>query len=488
MAGDDFQPLGSKRKTKSGATMQEGILTVKMEPYPEPEPPPTGGAEPGWIVREPRQKEKLREPDYDFREVISSAKKAGDTSALQRLAACAWYEYARESARLRTTAATYTRWLGVASGAGRSRRHDKIDRWKKKREEHRDMMRPKLLRLHESLKRRVERLRCRAGGAAAVRYHRRWWERLNEWEIHDPTGSRKWLICDAWERIGWMETRLEGWVTKLRQQENGKADAIEKRWQRVLRLLGDGERAWSEAQGWLSRIQGKCSLGAPCLLTLAPWLAEDCPWTEIKCSRNPALDVAALAIQRGPSAKDPFWSGGKGKHPVAGLTGGLQLNPGFRTISPRSAFFRRTGQDGEYLPDEGDWTEGFEFKEYRRERFVGEIVWNRPDSEILEDFEEWLKWRRSLLPEKFQKMAKRASRTRWDDPAAALRDLAALRLRAAYGATAGGRQWAEMYSSDSIDKRFQSGAIETQARRAAADAKARFKEWLGDWNMDSAQA
>ena len=163
----------------------------------------------------------------------------------------------------------------------------------------------------------------------------------------------------------------------------------------------------------------------------------------------------------------------------------MQLQHGFETAAPRSTFWNQTGRYGEHLSDDRHWTKPKQYKAFRSEVFVGKIVWNRPDNEIIEDFEKWLKWRRSLQPEPFSSMGKRESRSKWDDSAAALSDLAALRLRARYGATAGSAEWAKLYSPDDFDKRLNNGSIERQARRAAADAAARFAEWMDGWSLDS---
>lgn len=479
----DFIPTSPKRKTKGGLfTVQEGIAYLPIQPFPEPETPKTTHqeTEPGWIGEKPRDPSSLREADWDFKLLIESATD-------EQLAACAWYEYARECAKIRAVAGTYTVHYRLASGMGaRDRCRQGKDRWAKERAvnqaEREDMAR----RLFASLQCRIDGLKRDGKHKFAEEFGRKWWRRINDIECHDPTPTFDWMTRKSWMRIDWLKRRMEKHCEKLREgRAIDAANSYEARWKPKLEMMQQASHAWDNAKNWMGRIEGKCSIGAPSLHFLAPWLHEDCAWSEIVDAKDPSLNVLKMAIERGPKAEDSFSRVGKGRHPIPGLSGGLQLERGFGTVSPKSAFFNRMGRYGELLSDDRCWTNALHFKEFRSETFVGKIVWNRPDNEIMEDFEKWLKWRRSLQPEPFSHMGKRENRSLWDDAAAALKDLAALRLRARYGATAGSAEWAKFYSPEDFDKRLNKGSIERQARRAAADAVTRFGTWMADWPLDS---
>jgi len=480
----DFIPTGPKRVSKDGkATMQEGIKSFPIQPFQEPEEPKTKQqeTEPGWIEEKRRDPSSLRAADWDFKLLIESGTD-------EQLAACAWYEYARECAKIRAVAGTYSVHYRLASGMGRRDRCSQgKDRWAKERADNQAKRQDMARRLFAALQRRTDGLKRDGKHKFAEDFGRKWWRRINDIECHDPTPTLDWMTSHACERLAWLKTRLEQRCAKLSKTKGADvAGAYERRWKLKLETMQQAQRAWDDAEGWMGRIEGKCSIGAPCLHTLAPWLHEDCPWQEMRDAKDANLDVRKLGIERGPKATDTFSRTGKGRHPIPGLSGGLQLEHGFATVSPKSAFYNRTGRFGELLSDDRCWTDVLHFKEFRSETFVGKIVWNRPDNEIMEDFEKWLKWRRSLQPEPFSHMGKRESRSLWDDPAAALKDLAALRLRAHFGATAGCVEWAKFYSPDNFDERLNKGSLERQARRAAADAVTRFNTWMADWHLDSA--
>lgn len=462
--------------------MQEGIKFYPNQPHPEPEAPNTTqqDTEPGWIEERRRDPGSLRAADWDFKSLIESGTD-------EQMAACAWYEYARECAKIRAVAGTYSVHYRLASGMGRRERcRQGKDRWAKERADNQAKRQDMARRLFASLQRRTDGLKRDGKHKFAEEFGRKWWRRINEIECHDPTPTFDWITSNAWMRLKWLMNRLEKRCTKLTETLGADAAALcSLRWKPKLEKLQMAQRAWEEAEDWMGRIEGKCSVGAPCLHTLAPWLHEDCPWQEMVDAKDPGLDVRKLGIERGTKATDTFSRTGKGRHPIPGLSGGLQLERGFGTISPKSAFFNRTGRFGELLSDDRCWTDVLHFKKFRSETFVGKIVWNRPDNEIMEDFEKWLKWRRSLQPEPFSHMGKRESRSLWDDPAAALKDLAALRLRAHFGATAGSVEWAKLYSPENFDERLTKGSLERQARRAAADATTRFDRWMPDWHLDS---
>lgn len=498
---------------------------MKIEPFRSPEQPATlaGEVGRGWVREQRRDPKQLRAVDWNFKPLTDAARSADEElqKAMQclkearqakadedrvaasemevaecenrkvkqeaELAACAWYEYARECARVRAVAATYAKHFSHASGMGRKNRYrENKDKWAAERAAHQAMMRPKMERLFETLKGRVEKLKGDGLHKFAEEFERRWWQRLNDIEIKDPTPSLDWITTCTWKRVEWLSRRMEIRSARLRAKWNDvKAARFEARWKPRLEQMADAGRAWRGADEWMRRVQDRCSIGVPCLHTLASWLAEDCPWQEIRDAKEPELNVKAIAIDRGPKADDQFWQGGKGRHPIPGLSGGLQLNAGFETISPRSAFCRRTGRDGELLSDDSQWTRPFQFKDFRTETFVGKVTWNRPDREIVDDFERWLKWRRSLQPDDFRRMDKRPSRTRWDDPAAALSDLAALRLRACFGASDGSNRWALHYSEASNKKGLDKANQEVLARQAARSAVSRATSFLEDWGLDS---
>lgn len=479
----DFIPTGPKRVSEDGkATMQEGIAFIPIQPFPEPEEPKTVSqqTEPGWIEEKRRDSSSLRDADWNFKTLIESG---GE----ENLVACAWYEYARECAKIRAVAGTYSVHYRLASGMGRRDRcRQGKDRWAKERAANKAKCEDMARRLFASLHRRVEDLKRDGKHKFAEEFGRSWWRKINKIECYDPTPTFNWMTTWAWMRMAWLKSRLEQICTKRSETKGASAATIyAERWKPKIEAMQHAQRAWNDAKSWMGRIEGKCSIGAPCLHTLAPRLHEDCPWQEMVDAKDPGLDVRKLGIERGPKAADTFSRTGKGRHPIPGLTGGLQLEHGFATVSPKSAFFNRTGRYGEQLSDDRCWTDALHFKKFRSETFVGKIVWNRPDNEIMEDFEKWLKWRRSLQPEPFSHMGKRESRSLWDDPAAALKDLAALRLRAHFGATAGSVEWAKLYSPDNFDERLNKGSLERQARRAAADAVTRFNTWMTDWHLDS---
>lgn len=462
--------------------MQEGIAFLPIQPFPEPEQPKTTAQddETGWIKETRRDPSTTREPDWNFRAII-------DGQSEKEATACAWYEYSRECSKIRAVASTYALHYRLASGMGRRGRYgENKDRWAKERAANREKRQAMARRLFATLQRLLDGLKKDGLHRFAETFGRKWWQKINDIEGHDPTPSIDWVSDCAWMRIGRLKDRVAGHCEKLNEKHTPKKAAVFKaRWHPKLEKMQKAERAWSEAEGWMGKIEGKCSIGAPCLRTLSSWLNDDCPWQDIRDAKEPGLDVKGIAIERGPKSDDSFSKVGKGKHPIAGLSGGLQLQAGFETAAPRSVFWNNTGRNGELLSDDSCWTKAIHFKNFRSETFVGKIVWNRPDSEIMESFEKWLKWRRSLQPEPFCHMGKRQSRSRWDDPAAALSDLAALRLRAGYGATAGSAEWAKIYSPEDFDKRLNNGSIERQARRAAADAVARFNEWMPGWILDS---
>ncbi|MEZ5386013.1 MAG: hypothetical protein R3F13_10910 [Prosthecobacter sp.] len=478
----DFIPTGPKRVTKGGNTFQEGIAFIPIQHFPEPEEPKTVSqqAEPGWIEEKRRDSSSLRVADWNFKNLI-------DSGGEENLAACAWYEYARECAKVRAVAGTYSVHYRLASGMGRRDRcRQGKDRWTKERAENQAKREDMARRLFASLHRRIDGLKRDGKHKFAEEFGRKWYWKINAIECHDPTPTFNWMTRHAWMRISWLQNQLEQRCARLAEKADKEAaEAYENKWKPRLEKMMQAARAWEDAEDWMGRIEGKCSIGAPSLHTLAHWLHEDCPWQEIVDAKDPNLDVCKLAIERGPKATDAFSRTGKGRHPIPGLSGGLQLERGFATVSPKSAFFNRTGRYGELLSDDRHWTDVTHFKKFRSETFVGKIVWNRPDNEIMKDFEKWLKWRRSLQPEPFSHMGKRESRSLWDDPAAALKDLAALRMRAHFGATVGSVEWAKLYSPDEFDKRLNNGSIERQARRAAADAATRFGTWMADWHLDS---
>jgi len=521
----ESHPLGPKRVTDSGATQQERSASFTIQPFPEPDVPVTegSGVQPGWVPEIQRGPTFLRSLDYDFRPVTEAASRAESdaqkaklvldeakrvkrddwdiarlekllarhetarTKGASNLAACAWYEYARESAKVRAIAATYAMHAGIGGGIGRMSRYRKgTHRWAREKKAHDEMMRPKAVRLYANLNARIEGLKRDGHHSFAEKFGRKWANRINDMEVKDPTPTLEWTTTDPWMRIEWLQDKVKKRLDLLRTTKQvAKATRVAEKWLPKIERAKNAERAWTVADEWMGRIQGSCSIGAPCLRTLAQWLGDDCSWQKIRHLRQPKLDVRALAISRGPSADDPLWKGGKGRHPIAGLSGGLQMHRGFETVSPRSAFFNRTGRYGEHLSDDTRWSEAMQFKGYRAETFVARITWNRPNSEILDDFEKWLLWRRSLQPDEFKNMAQRPTRTRWDDPAAALSDLAALRLRARCKAAAGSAEWGELYSPGNIQERLATGSIERQTRRAAADASQRFAEWMPGWNLDS---
>lgn len=479
----DFIPTGPKRVSKDGnATMQEGVAFLPIQPFPEPELPKTQhqGIESVWIKEKRRDKSSLRGADWNFKSLI-------DSGGEENLAACAWYEYARECSKIRAFAGTYTVHYRLASGMGRRDRcRQGKDRWAKKRGVYKAQREDMARRLFASLHRRIDGLKRDGNHKFAEEFGRKWWRKINDIECHDPTPTFDWMTSHAWMRLDLLKTRMEQRCAKLLEARGENvATAYLNRWKPKLETMQQAQRAWENAEEWMGRIESKCSIGAPCLHTLAPWLHEDCPWQEMVDAKAPNLDVRKLGIERGPKATDTFSSTGKGKHPIPGLSGGLQLERGYATVSPKSAFFNRTGRYGELLSDDRHWTHPTNFKKFRSETFVGKIVWNRPDNEIIEDFEKWLKWRRSLQPEPFCDMGKRDSRSLWDDPAAALKDLAALRLRAHFGATVGSVEWAKLYSPDNFDERLNKGSLERQARRAAVDAVTRFNTWMAGWHLDS---
>ncbi|HBJ88296.1 MAG TPA: hypothetical protein DDZ88_31465, partial [Verrucomicrobiales bacterium] len=294
----DFIPIGPKRVSEDGkATMQEGIAFLPIQPFPEPEAPKTTvkDTEPGWIKEQRRDSNALREPDWNFKAII-------DAQSTDEAAACAWYEYARECAKIRAVASTYTVHYRLASGMGRmSRYREGKDRWAKERLANQAKREDIARRLFETLNRRIDGLKRDGKHKFAEEFGRKWHWKINDIECHESTPSFDWITRKSWMRIDWLKSRMEKRCEKLREARAiDKAKSYEARWKPKLESMQQDARAWDEALSWMSKIEGKCSIGAPCLHSLAPWLNEDSPWREISDSKDPSLDVRSIAIRAYP--------------------------------------------------------------------------------------------------------------------------------------------------------------------------------------------
>lgn len=532
-----FIPLGPEVTTEGGMKMQKGIMSFRIRPPPEIEEPMTNSPDEndGWTKETRRDPAKLEELDWDFRTLIVSydeatmtakvaeanfkdATKQKETPSDQHLAAlkekadataeavtkckseltaAAWYEYARECGRLRAVAATEFKQRGIGGNCGRRWRYKAgKDKWAKDREKLHATLNARLDPLWDKLKFLLEKMKARGEREEAEKFKRRWIERLSDIEFgHKPFRNRgrpklggeepsafdklgdDFMTKDAFMRIVWLEQRSKNHAARLREQ--GREDDAKKfeakRFPRLKKLV-ERRAAWQNADEWMNEIRVRCSKGAPRLTVLSKWLGDDVRWSDIP----PA--ARELAIKEGPGHDDAFDRTGAGKHPIRGLTGGLELHSAFETVAPRGELMNQTGSYGELLSDDPQWIKPLQYEDYRHEVFMGRIVWNRPDNEIIEDFKTWVKRRRNLLPDRWRNMAELQT-TKWEQPDAALKHLAALRLRAHFGPRGGSAEYRGLYGGG---RALEKGDFEKEARQAASAAQERATSLLRDWPLDSA--
>ena len=324
---------------------------------------------------------------------------------------------------------------------------------------------------------------CAAIRSVAATFTRHKGLEVGEWKLRRKPRTDPDVPAEpepAWFRIDRLLNQLPVQIEKLAAGYSEEyADRFGIRWRRRLQSARNAVQAFEEAQVWLARIQANASLGAPCFSMVAEALGEDRPW--LSFSQGFRMSV----LDRLPRADSEFDHFGTGRHPIAGLLGGLELEKGFSTVSPQPAFSGLCAEDGGRFPDGGTWTEVQQIDDFRSELFVGRIVWNRTDTEIVNAFETWLKAQRLLQPPPFNKMGKRDKRTLWDDPASGLKCLAALRLRASEGPTVGARKWGELYATQNASESFAKGILERTVREEAKGARDRFMQWMPDWVLDS---
>lgn len=533
-----FIPLGPEVTTEGGMKMQKGIMSFRIHPPPEIEEPMANSSDEndGWTKEARRDSAKLEESDWDFRalivsydEAVVTAKEAEAnfkdatkqkekpsdqhlaalkekavataevvTKCKSELTAAAWYEYARECGRLRAVAATEFKQRGIGGNCGRRWRYKEgRDKWAKDREKLRATLNARLDPIWDKLKAVLKKMNSKGERAREQKFARRWMDRLNDIEIgykpfrnrDRPTlhGSRTkfdklgvdFMTQGAFMRIGWLEQRSKNHAARLREEgrEDEAKEFESKRFPRLKKLI-ERRAAWQNANEWMNKLRVRCSKGAPCLLMLVKWLGDDARWSDIPAEER------ERAIKEGPGHDDTFDRTGAGKHPIPGLTGGLEMHSGFDTVAPRGVFWNLTGRDGELLSDDRKWTKPLQYKDYRDEVFIGRVVWNRPDNEIIEDFKTWLKRRRDVQPEPWRGMAALPTKTLWDDSRSALKDLAALRLRARLEEQEAGAEWWRLYVAANKDMPAEN--YEAQAQTRVEPCLARAKVLLCEWALDSA--